>query len=76
MEKKKKQKQPMMQKPRPFSHRLIYVDERKEQIASLRGTFAAAQHHQKGRGQRFSIPMLLSLLVIMAAVALLVIFSK
>jgi hypothetical protein len=78
-----------MQKPRPFNHKLIYIDERQERIrqaerrtngtaadgvAANRLSFSRNQL-QKGSVPRLSIPMLLSLLLIFIATALLVAFT-
>ena len=82
-----------MKKPRPFIHKLIYVDERQERLneieqrarqetqpsygsVHLHGVFAAAQKRQQGRGQAWSIPMLLSLLLILIAIVFIVLFSN
>ena len=66
-----------MQKPRPFSHKLIYVDERQERLGVLRASFAAASQRRKGRGAvRLSTPMLLSAIVLLLAVLLLIAYSR
>ena len=60
-----------MQKPRPFNHKLIYIDERQE---SVRLSFG--KHRQQGgRVPRLNIPMLLSLIIILAAIAFLVAYT-
>ena len=78
-----------MQKPRPFNHKLIYIDERQERIRQaerrMNGTAAdgvvanrlsfSRNQLQKGSVPRLSIPMLLSLLLIFIATALLVAFT-
>jgi len=65
-----------MRKPRPFSLKPIFVDERQEELHALRHSFANAQQRQrKGGGAALSIPMLLSLLLIIAATALVIIYS-
>lgn len=66
-----------MQKPRPFSHKLIYTDERQQRLGVLRASFAAASQRRKGRGGvRLSIPMLLSAIVLLLAVLLLLAYSR
>lgn len=85
-----------MNKPRPFSHKLIYVDERQELLegieqqarqelgldehavnpSRLQGVFTAGRKNGQGRTTAWSIPMLLSLLLILLAVTMLVLFSE
>ena len=60
---------PMMQKPRPFSLEPIYSDRRSER---LKGVFAT---RRKQGGGFLSLPMLLSVLLLVAATALLLVFS-
>jgi len=79
----------MMQKPRPFNHKLIYIDERQERfrqaeqhkngtaaegITASRLSFGRRQQ-QKDKVLPLSIPMLLSLFLIFVATALLVAFT-
>ncbi|MBR1416126.1 MAG: hypothetical protein IJ570_09745 [Prevotella sp.] len=65
-----------MQRPRPFSHKLIYADERQERLGALRASFAAASQRRKCRGGvRLSTPMLLSAIVILLAILLLIAYS-
>ena len=74
-----------MRKPRPFAHRPIYYEERLGGKASASGEAdIEAAHRPVAFSQRakrkgiaaVSLPMLLSVLLILAAVALLVICSK
>ena len=70
-----------MKKPRPFNHKPIFLDARQEelharqeQLHALR--FSSKRQHQKGGGMHLSIPMLLSLLLILAATALVLLYSN
>jgi len=60
-----------MQKPRPFNHKLIYIDERQE---SVRLSFGK-RRQQGSRVPRLNIPMLLSLIIILAAIAFLIAYT-
>ena len=71
-----------MKKPRPFNHKPIFLDARQEQLHArqeqlhaLSGTFSSKRQQQKGGETRLSIPMLLSLLLILAATALVLLYS-
>ena len=86
-----------MRKPRPFNHKLIYVDERQERLRAIeqqagmeqdarpltdymllhmQGVFTAARKSKRGGGLSLSVPMLLSLLLILLAVVLIITFSN
>lgn len=81
----------MMMKPRPFNHKPIFIDERKERLAqveqrargeasavkpsSLEGVFTSRQQQRKSATQ-LSVPMLLSVLLILLATVLLIVFSR
>ena len=88
-----------MNKPRPFNHQPIYIDERRERLeqveqrarqelglapvsayvpSDLRGVFSANQKQlRKGKGPLFwSLPMLLSVLIVLLAAVLLIVFSR
>ena len=78
-----------MKKPRPFSLKPIYIDEHRERLAQVERRVAGAASAQdgmprlsfsasklKGRGMpTVSIPMLLSVIIILLASLLLIIFS-
>lgn len=81
----------MMMKPRPFNHKPIFIDERKERLAhveqrardeasavkplALEGVFTSRQQQRKSAIQ-LSVPMLLSVLLILLATVLLIVFSR
>lgn len=81
----------MMMKPRPFNHKPIFIDERKERLAqveqrvrgeasavkpsALEGVFTSRQSLRKSAIQ-LSVPMLLSVLLILLATVLLIVFSR
>ena len=81
----------MMMKPRPFNHKPIFIDERKERLAqveqrargeasavkpsALEGVFTSRQQQCKSAIQ-LSVPMLLSVLLILLATVLLIVFSR
>ncbi|MBR6827579.1 MAG: hypothetical protein IKM76_05400 [Prevotella sp.] len=78
-------------KPRPFNHKPIFIDERKERLAqveqrargeasavkpsALEGVFTSRQQQRKSAIQ-LSVPMLLSVLLILLATVLLIVFSR
>ena len=78
-----------MKKPRPFSLKPIYIDEHRERLTQVERRVAGAASAQdgmtrlsfsaskpKGRGMpAVSIPMLLSVIIILLASLLLIIFS-
>ncbi len=80
----------MMMKPRPFNHKPIFIDERKERLAqveqhahgevsavkpsALEGVFTSRQ--QRKSAIQLSVPMLLSVLLILLATVLLIVFSR
>ncbi|MBR3067203.1 MAG: hypothetical protein IKG77_05600 [Prevotella sp.] len=80
-----------MMKPRPFNHKPIFIDERKERLAqveqrargeasavkpsALEGVFTSRQQQRKSAIQ-LSVPMLLSVLLILLATVLLIVFSR
>ena len=81
----------MMMKPRPFNHKPIFIDERKERLAqveqrargeasavkpsALEGVFTSRQQQRKSAIQ-LSVPMLLSVLLILLVTVLLIVFSR
>lgn len=81
----------MMMKPRPFNHKPIFIDERKERLAqveqrargeasavkpsALEGVFTSRQQQRKSAIQ-LSVPMLLSVLLILLATVLFIVFSR
>ena len=88
-----------MNKPRPFNHQPIYIDERRERLeqvelrarqeldlvpasayvpSDLHGVFSANQKQRhKSRGLLFwTLPMLVSVLIVLLATVLLIVFSR